>query len=72
VSISIRAQIRGWLKSPANERRRKLRAQLLRVAPWVTMTFGVGFARWANIFWAYHPDSYAEFGEHDEFRTLFA
>jgi hypothetical protein len=37
----------------------------------VTLTFGVGFARLANIFWAYHPDSYAQRGEHGEFRALF-
>jgi hypothetical protein len=36
------------------------------------MTFGVGFARLSNIFWAYQPVSHTDFGEHDEFRTLFA
>jgi len=69
---TVRTQLHDWLQSPAAERRRKLRAKLLHFAPWVTMTFGVGFARWANIFWAYQPDCYAEFGEHSEFRALFA
>jgi hypothetical protein len=64
--------MRDWLRSSATERRRKLRGKFLKFAPWVTMTFGVGFARWSNIFWAYHPDSYAEYSEHPEFRALFS
>lgn len=70
--IPIRVRLRDWLRSSATERRRKLRGVLLQFSPWVVLTFGLGFARLANIFWAYHPDSYAEFSEHREFRTLFA
>jgi hypothetical protein len=72
MAIPIRIRVRDWLKSPAQDRRRKLRGVLLRFSPWALMTFGVGFARFANIFWAFHPDSHAEFGEHGEFRELFA
>jgi hypothetical protein len=35
------------------------------------MTFGLGFARFANVFWACLPDSYAEFRAHGEFPELF-
>jgi hypothetical protein len=72
MSIPIQIRVRDWLRSSATERRRKLRGVLLRFSPWSLMTFGLGFARFANIFWAYHPDSYAEFREHREFRGLFA
>src|ERR1700722_20143005 len=70
--ITLQMQMRNWLRSPPAERRLKLRMTLLRFAPWTIMTFGVGFARFANLFWAYHPDSHAQFGEHREFRDLFA
>lgn len=69
--ITIQVRVRDWLRSPAAERRRKLRSALLRFAPWTVLTFGMGWARLANIFWAYHPDSYVDFGEHSEFRCLF-
>jgi hypothetical protein len=72
MGIPIRIRVRDWLKSPAQERRRKLRGVLLQYSPWTLMTFGLGFARFANLFWAFHPDSHAEFGEHREFRDLFA
>jgi hypothetical protein len=72
MSIPLRTRLRDWLKSPAQERRRKLRGVLLRFSPWSIMTFGIGFARFANIFWAFHPDSHAEFREHGEYRELFA
>ena len=71
MSIPLGTILRNWVRSPAVERRRKLRVALVRYAPWVTLTFGVGFARLVNIFWAYHPDSYAQHGAHSEFRTLF-
>ena len=64
-------KLSNWLRSSASERRRKVRVMLLRFSPWVMMTFGIGFARLANVFWAYQPDSYAEFGEFGEFRGLF-
>jgi hypothetical protein len=35
------------------------------------VSFGLGLAHLANIFLAYHPDSYAEFRNHREFRLLF-
>ena len=72
MSISLGTMWRNWVQSPPAERRRKLRVAILRFAPWVTLTFGFGFARLANIFWAYHPDSYTQRGAHGEFRTLFA
>jgi hypothetical protein len=72
MSISLGVRLRNWVHSPAPERRRKLRVVLLRFSPWVTLTFGLGFARLVNIFWAYHPDSYAHFDAHPEFRALFA
>ncbi len=70
--IPVRVRLRDWLKSPPAERRRKLRGVLLQFSPWTMMTFGLGFARLANVYWAYQPDSYAEFREHAEFRSLFA
>ena len=72
MAIPVQIRVRDWLRSPPVERKRKLRGMLLRFSPWSMMTFGIGFARFANIFWAYHPDSYAEFQEHREFRSLFA
>ena len=35
------------------------------------MTFGMGLARLANIYWAYHPDSHVAALEHAEFDQLF-
>lgn len=70
--VSLRDRVAAWLREPPAERRRKLRGELLRFSPWVLVTFGTGFARLANMFWGYLPDSYAIFGEHAEFRSLFA
>lgn len=70
--IPLRVRIRDWMRRPATERRRKLRGALLQFSPWTLLTFGLGFARWANIFWAYHPDSYSEYREHAEFGALFS
>ncbi len=72
MSSQIRDRIAAWLRVPAPERRRRLRSELLRFSPWAVSTFGAGFARFANVFWAYMPDSYALFEQHDEFRQLFA
>ena len=70
--VSLGVLVRNWARNPPAERRRKLRAALLQFSPWVTLTFGLGFARLANIFWAYQPDSYVAFREHPEFRALFS
>jgi hypothetical protein len=69
--IPVQTRVRDWVRSSAAERRRKLRGVLLQFSPWVLSTFGLGFARFANMFWAYQPDSYSEFGAHGEFRSLF-
>jgi Macrocin-O-methyltransferase (TylF) len=72
MSVSLPDRVAGWLKQPPAERRRRLRGELLRFSPWVVLTFGTGFARLANMFWAYQPDSHALFDEHPEFRGLFS
>ena len=61
-----------WLRKPAAERKRLLFRRFLRVAPWTRLTFGIGLARLANIYWAYHPDSHVAAEEHAEFAHLFA
>jgi hypothetical protein len=63
---------RVWLGKPAAERKRLLFQRFLRVAPWTRMTFGIGLARLANIYWAYHPDSHVAAQDHAEFDHLFA
>ena len=63
---------RVWLGKPAAERKHLLFQRFLRVAPWTRMTFGVGLARLANIYWAYHPDSHVAARDHAEFDHLFA
>jgi Macrocin-O-methyltransferase (TylF) len=70
--MSMLDRARGWLRKPAAERKRLLSNRLLRAAPWTRMTFGIGFARFANVFWAYHPDSHVWFDEHAEFDPLYA
>src|ERR1700761_2863813 len=72
MAIPISTRVRDWLNSPAQDRRRKLRGVLLRYSPWTILSFNLGFARFANVFWAFLPDSYAEFGDHREFRNLFS
>jgi Macrocin-O-methyltransferase (TylF) len=62
---------RVWLGKPAAERKRLLFRRFLRVAPWTRMTFGMGVARLANIYWAYHPDSHVAAEAHAEFDHLF-
>src|SRR3569833_2576431 len=70
--VSLRDRVAAWLREPPADRRRRRRGELLRFSPWVLLTVGTGFARLANMFWGYLPDSYALFGEHAEFRSLFA
>jgi hypothetical protein len=69
--IPMWTRARTWLKSPAEKRRRKLQNALAQFAPWM-LPLRFGFARLVNIFWSYLPDSYTTFGEHSEFRPLFA
>ena len=71
MTLTLRERIRVWVRNPATERRRQMRGALLQFSPWTLSTFGLGFARLVNIFWAYHPDSYSWFGAHPEFRDLF-
>jgi hypothetical protein len=72
MSSSILGRTRIWLQQPAAQRNRLLFQRFLRVAPWTRMTFGMGLARLANIYWAYHPDSHVAAGGHAEFDQLFA
>ncbi|HEY4339910.1 MAG TPA: TylF/MycF/NovP-related O-methyltransferase [Steroidobacteraceae bacterium] len=66
------ARTRVWLHKPPAERRKLLFRRFLRSAPWTRMTFGIGLARLANIYWAYHPDSHVAADDHAEFDHLFA